>query len=124
MSDNTAPHSVALANASVLDFTNDGLVDVMRLITRGSAGSELQTGAVKMRPGANLTFPSEPDRFENLYVLRGRLKVTWSRGESEGGEVSVGPDEAFYLAPGCTFRLEPVGDEELFFVNSMTPPTA
>jgi mannose-6-phosphate isomerase-like protein (cupin superfamily) len=118
-----APHASALRDGSPIDWEGDGLMDVTRLISRGSAGSELQTGVVRMRPGAHHSFTQAEGHFENHYVVRGRVKVSWSRSGDEQGEVELGPDEAFHFAPGCHYVIEPVGDDELFIVNSMTPPT-
>ena len=104
-------------------------VRIARLITRKRCGSELLLGASWMDPGeVTNTWSSretndmgEGDHWygpveETYFVISGRLRLTWDEGV-----LDFGADDAVYLAPGWTYRLENVGDEPAFFVYSMTP---
>lgn len=104
-------------------------VRIARLVTREDCGSSLLLGACWMDPGerTNAWSFEESDRTqagdkwygpvdETYFVVRGRLRLTWDEGELE-----IGPDDAVYLAPGWTYRLENVGDDPAFFVYGMAP---
>ena len=122
MSDHIVPSSAALADAPTIDFNDKGTVQIARLITRGSSGSELLTGVCTARPDSVMSWTSKPNSFKTYYVVRGRMTVSWTSEGTEAGSVELGPDEAILLAPGWTFRAE--AHEETFIIYSMIPPSA
>jgi mannose-6-phosphate isomerase-like protein (cupin superfamily) len=104
-------------------------VRIARLITNARCGSDLLLGACWMDPGEKTnTWSSREENDvgvgdhwygpvdETYFIIRGRLRLTWDEGV-----LDLQPDDAVYLAPGWTYRLENVGDEPVFFVYSMTP---
>lgn len=104
-------------------------VRIARLVTRKRCGSNLLLGACWMDPGEETnTWSSREENDmspgdhwygpvdETYFIIRGCLRLTWDEGV-----LDLHPDDAVYLAPGWTYRLENVGDEPAFFVYSMTP---
>jgi mannose-6-phosphate isomerase-like protein (cupin superfamily) len=104
-------------------------VRIARLVSRERCGSNLLLGACWMDPGERTNVWSfededlvaEGDKYygpvdETYYVVRGRLRLSWNEGE-----LDIGPNDAVYLAPGWSYRLENVGDEPAFFVYGMAP---
>lgn len=104
-------------------------VRIARLITNARCGSDLLLGRAWMEPGQKTNvWSTEPDGqvgecdhhygylTEVYYVLRGRFRLTWSKGALE-----FGPDDAVYLAPGWRYQLENIGDEPGELVYSFTP---
>lgn len=107
-------------------------LDVANMVTRGEHGSEVLLGAAWMTPGQETnpwSFKDEDPRIagmthygpthETYFVLKGRLRLTW-----DGGELEAGANDAVYLAPGFNYGLRCVGEENAFFLWSMTPPPA
>jgi mannose-6-phosphate isomerase-like protein (cupin superfamily) len=104
-------------------------VRIARLVTRERCGSELLLGACWMDPGdeTNTWSSRETDDVaegdhwygpvhETYFIVRGHLRISWDDGEAD-----LRADDAFYLAPGHTYRLANVGDEPAFFVYGMVP---
>jgi mannose-6-phosphate isomerase-like protein (cupin superfamily) len=105
-------------------------LDVANVITRREHASEMLLGVAWMEPGQVCnpwSFEEEDPGIEDTtfygpthetyFVLRGRLLLSWN-----GGSLEAGPDDAVYLAPGFRYALRCIGDEQAYFLWSMTPP--
>jgi len=104
-------------------------VRIARTITRARCGSELMQGVCWMDPGERTnTWSSRADDDtaqddhwygpvqETYFIVRGHLRLT-----TDAGVFELHQDDSVYLAPGHTYHLENVGDEQAFFVYAMTP---
>ncbi len=113
-------------------------VRIARLITHREHGSNLLLGASWCDPGERTnTWSFEPDDRaigeddhhygevdEFYYVLRGRFRLTWQRGQGADevhGAAEFGADDAVHLPPGWRYQLENIGDEPGFFIYGMSP---
>lgn len=108
-------------------------VRISRLFTRAGHGANLTQGVCWMDPGERTNRWSSSHESdvapgdhwygpveETYYVIRGELRLRWSR-DDDAGVFELGPDDSVYLAPGWTYELENHGDEPAFFIYNMTP---
>jgi mannose-6-phosphate isomerase-like protein (cupin superfamily) len=128
--DRPRPEVVPLASVPVIPAADAPTkVRIARLVTRERCGSNLLLGACWMDPGdeTNTWSSRETDDVaegdhwygpvhETYFIVRGHLRIWWDDGEAD-----LRADDAFYLAPGHTYRLANVGDEPAFFVYGMVP---
>jgi mannose-6-phosphate isomerase-like protein (cupin superfamily) len=117
------PVVVALQDVDVLapDETPAG-VRLARLITKGATGADLMLGACWMAPGEATSFDlSEPGpgplpAQEAYYVISGRVRVSFG-----DRRVEAGPQAAVWFPPGREYRVEAIGDDEVFLVYTVVP---
>jgi mannose-6-phosphate isomerase-like protein (cupin superfamily) len=104
-------------------------VRIARLVTNRRCGANLLVGVAWLDPGdktnvwsteaEDTTAPGEHwygPLEETYFVLRGRLRLTWT-----GGVLEFGANDAVYLAPGWRYQLENVGDEQAMLVYGFHP---
>jgi mannose-6-phosphate isomerase-like protein (cupin superfamily) len=104
-------------------------VRIARLVTNKRCGANLLLGVAWLDPGDKTNIWSTEERDttlpgehwygpleETYFVLRGRLRLTWTNGVLE-----FGANDAVYLAPGWRYQLENVGDEQAMLIYSFHP---
>lgn len=104
-------------------------VRIARLVTKKRCGSNLLVGVAWLDPGdkTNIWSTEEEEGSapaehwygaleETYFVLRGRMRLTWTDGALE-----IGPNDAVYLPAGWRYQLENIGDEEACLVYSFSP---
>jgi mannose-6-phosphate isomerase-like protein (cupin superfamily) len=103
-------------------------VRIARLVTRQRCGSNLVLGKCWLDPGDKTNLWSTEDRDdgkadhyygvveEAYFVLKGRLRLTWTEGALE-----FGPNDAVFLASGWRYQLENIGNEPAELVYSFAP---
>ena len=130
MNRNPRPIHVKLSDVTPVDANAAPTkVRICRIITRAEHQSELTQGVCWMDPGEETNRWSSHETFdasqaehwygpvdETYYIIRGNLRLTWDEGVFD-----LGPDDTVYLAPGWTYHLQNVGEEQAFFVYNMTP---
>ncbi|MGH2594418.1 MAG: hypothetical protein ACRDH7_00440 [Actinomycetota bacterium] len=105
-------------------------VRIARLVTNERCGTDLLMGVCWMEPGDATNWWSTEDTdstaegehfygplTEAYFVLKGRLRLSWSKGALE-----FGANDAVSLPKGWRYQLECIGDEPAFLVYSFTPP--
>jgi ethanolamine utilization protein EutQ (cupin superfamily) len=118
------PVAVALGDIQVLppDATPAG-VRLARLITKGTTGSDLMLGACWLSPGESTTFDlSAPGggpvpAQEAYYVINGRVRVRFD----DDRDLEAGPQAAVWFAPGRSYEVEVVGEDEVFLIYTVVP---
>lgn len=130
MSNSVPPKVIPLSEATVIPAHEAVTkVRIARIVSRISAGSSLLQGVAWMDPGEQTnTWSSRSecdvsdgdhwygDVDETYFIISGRLRLTWDEGYFD-----LGPNDSVYLAPGWRYHLENIGEEQAFFVYSMTP---
>lgn len=99
-----------------------GGIRLARLITRGATGSDVMLGVCWLAPGESTAFElaakvgQQVAAQETYYVVRGRVRVLFDDEEFEAGS-----DNAIWFAPGYSYVVEAIGDEETFIVYTVSP---
>jgi mannose-6-phosphate isomerase-like protein (cupin superfamily) len=105
-------------------------VRIARLITKSRTGSQLLMGVAWLDPGDSTNWWSTEDvnstdegehyygpLHETYFVLGGRFRLSWTKGELE-----FGANDAVSLPAGWRYKLECISDEPGYLVYSFTPP--
>jgi mannose-6-phosphate isomerase-like protein (cupin superfamily) len=100
--------------------TSDGGLRLGIAIDGASHGSKLVFGLEWIRPGTERAlWAADEETYEAYYVQSGSLRVTWSAPEV--GESQLAAGDCFYFAPGHTYGIENVGEDEVVVVWAITP---
>ena len=114
------PSRVTAAQARMRSVTADDGFRLGTLIDATSHGSPLLLGLAWIEPGTErVTWEQDAETHETYHILRGRVTVSWEGDEP--GAVVLGPEDSLYLPPGRRYHAENSGDEQVYFVWSLTP---
>ncbi len=124
------PVVVSLADRAIVDRADNAIaMTLARTLTNAEHGSDIMAGVSWMAPGeisrgwSTQEVASDADLHhlgpvhEFFYLVRGRCLVRWDKGE-----LPVNADDTIFFAPGWTYSIENVGDEEAFLIYACTPP--